>query len=243
MLNLRIFYDAACFLPVFGGLLLSLLLPLNALADVLPEQSLIAERLQQVRQQSFPELKGTSIQIGRFDESDSFFQSWLDPGQLIQGKWIYQIDVNQRFLELDCPVAALDAVLAHELSHTLDYHRGGIGGILAILWQLLWQPAVYERRTDLQAIARGYGPGLILYRQCQYQALTPEQVQGKKLKYYSPEEMTLILDILDLLDAPAKQEQIKLWLQNPPLNLEQISQMPLEPEREVEDLDLSQTML
>lgn len=227
MLKIRIFYDAACFLAVSLGLLLNLFLPLKAHAlEAGNKSSLIQLHLTQVREQSFPELKDLSIQVGQFQEADSFFQSWLDIGQLLQGKWVYQIDVNPRFLELNCPDAALDAVLAHELSHTLDYHRGGMAGIVGILWQLLWQPAVYERHTDLQAISKGYGPGLIQYRQWQYQHLTSEQIIRKKINYYSPEEITLILSILESLDESSKQAQIQLWLQQPPLNIDQLKQKP-----------------
>lgn len=240
MLKIRFFYYAVCFLTLYFCFLPVLLLPSEALDLGQPlNQAVTQAHLERVRQRSFPELEGQQIQLGRFEEADSFFQSGLDLGQLVQGHWIYQIDVNPRFLELDCPLAALDAVLAHELSHTLDYHNGGVGGILGILWQLLWHPASYERHTDLQAIVKGYGPGLILYRQWQYQHLTSEQVKRKKTNYYSPEEITLILAILEPLDQQEKQQRIKLWLQQPPLNLEELQRNSVMPEH----LDLFETML
>ncbi|PKL76750.1 MAG: hypothetical protein CVV27_08670 [Candidatus Melainabacteria bacterium HGW-Melainabacteria-1] len=139
----------------------------------------LKRQLRQV-QLRFPELDGQVLEVGTFVESDSYFQSNFDALSLLGPRPIYRIEVNPRIFALDCPPAAIEAVLAHELAHTLDYVRGGLAGILGIGWQLLVGPAPYERRTDLQAIFRGFGPGLRQYRLWLYAQLSPEQLLRKR---------------------------------------------------------------
>lgn len=174
-------------------------------------------RLHSVQQQSFPELEGRSLELGSFEEADSFFQSQFEFWSLFGSRPRYRIEVNPRLLELGCPPEAIDAVLAHELGHTLDYDQEGLPGLFKVLSRLLIDPRGYEHRTDLQAIFRGYGSGLALYREWIYAQLTPEQVERKRYMYYQPAEIRLLMSRLSELDFAARKRLEAQWLAQPPL--------------------------
>lgn len=177
----------------------------------------VSRYLQRVQQRSFPELEGRHLEVGLFSEADSFFQSNFEPLSLLTPRPRYRIEVNPALLSDPCPPEALEAVLAHELSHTLDYQRGGPAGVLGIgLWLLSDTPA-YEHRTDLQAILRGYGPGLIAYRRWLYARLDPEQLARKRATYYTPEQIGLIQARLRQLDTAGRRALAARWLARPPL--------------------------
>lgn len=186
--------------------------------------SQVQQQLQAVKDNAFPELEGQEIRLGQFSEADAFFQSNFEPLSLFTSQPVYVIEINPAVLNSHCPQAALEAILAHELAHTLDYHKGGPVGLLQIGWQMLSLEGLrqYEHRTDLQAIFRGYGPGLIAYRQWIYTQLTPEQQQRKQLIYYQPSEIQLLIDGLSRLSSQQRQQLQQQWLLNPPLNAEQI---------------------
>ncbi|MEZ0367880.1 MAG: hypothetical protein ACAI44_02205 [Candidatus Sericytochromatia bacterium] len=202
------------------GLVLSAALHFSASGPL--SWTALDQKLTAVQQRSYAELDSARLELGSFSEADSFFQSSFEPLSLLGPRPVYRIEVNPRLLALDCPPEALEAVLAHELAHTLDYRQGGPLGVLAIGWQLLLDPASYERRTDLQAIFRGYGPGLIRYREWLYRQLTPAQISRKRRIYFSPEEIGLILQRLDGLSF-AEFEQLRArWLAQPPLTMAQL---------------------
>lgn len=200
---------------IFWGLFFSTLLHFAAFVDL--SRSELRATMLRVQQRSFPELDGARFELGSFDEADSFFQSHFDWLSLLTPHPLYRIEVNPRLLAQPCPPNALEAVLAHELSHTLDYQRGGVGGVLGIALQLLFATPSYEHRTDLQAIFRGYGPGLIRYRQCIYALLDPEQRARKRTIYYTPEQIELILQRLNGLSFAERSALRQKWLEHPPL--------------------------
>ena len=199
---------------IFLGLFFSTLLHFAAFADL--SRGELRATLVRVQQRSFPELDATRFELGSFDEADSFFQSNFDWLSLLTPHPLYRIEVNPRLLAQPCPSDALEAVLAHELSHTLDYQRGA-GGVLGIALQLLFATPLYEHRTDLQAIFRGYGPGLIHYRQCIYALLDAGQLARKRTIYYTPEQIELILQRLNGLRFAERVALRQKWLEHPPL--------------------------
>lgn len=75
----------------------------------------------------------------------------------------------------------------------------------------------FERKADLEAISRGYGEGLIEYRNWLYQNIGPDKTARKKRLYFSPEELNLMLETLN--DIPA---MINIWRKRVPENLEEI---------------------
>lgn len=187
-----------------------------------PVDSVIATLTQQVVAQSFPELRGQIIEHRSLASSDVFFESNLDIGTLMpwhQGPVRYRVNYNPALFDKGCPPAAIEGILAHELSHTLDYVQGGIPALLSVVnaLRLPQSNQRYERRTDLQAIFRGYGPGLIAYREWIYPQLTPQELRQKRLTYYTPDEIVLLMESLTWAKAHDLEVPWKQWLwQNVP---------------------------
>ncbi len=160
--------------------------------------------LQHVKATSFPELRDMPLRISRFQSETVFFMSNFDvvaaldvdaPLQLI----VLVNDAVTAFPEGAGPSPeAITAIVAHELAHSLDYvqrrARHGNAGLWSLLPSLLWPPAEaqMERRTDLVAVQRGYGAGLIAYRSWLYRTLSPKGVAEKRRVYYSPLELDLL---------------------------------------------------
>lgn len=56
--------------------------------------------------------------------------------------------------------------------------------------------ASFERKADLEAIRRGYGPGLIEYRNWLYGKVPDKDLKKKMRNYFSPDEIALLIDVL-----------------------------------------------
>ena len=168
----------------------------------------------ELQARAYPELAGVTIDIGVMSSADVFFESNFDVPAALAGARRYRIAVNPQLFERGAPRAALAGVLAHELAHTSDYHRRDAAGLLALLPVLVLdnEGAVFERWTDLQAVARGYGPSLLRYRQWLRRVLSDEQWQRKRRLYYDPRELAWLIDVrercpalfLAMLDAPPR---------------------------------------
>ncbi|MGE3728880.1 MAG: hypothetical protein AB7I41_25255 [Candidatus Sericytochromatia bacterium] len=191
-----------------------------------PEQDFLP-LLREIISEAYPELAGITLTTGSFSEPDSFFQSNFELLSLFSEHPIYRIEINPQLWQNPPPPLALKAVLAHELAHTLDYHQGKIPGILHILNQLRLYESLrsYEHHTDLQAIFRGFGPGLKAYREWLYLRLTAQAIERKKAIYYSPEEIEALMLALSRSEKQGKKEALmRYWRENVPLNLEAIQQ-------------------
>jgi hypothetical protein len=182
----------------------------------------IAALTQGLVAQSFPELQSKSIAHHTFDAADVFFESNLEVASLMpwhQGPVQYLVNYNPAVFRKGCPPAAIEGILAHELSHTLDYVNGGIPALLEIVnaLRLPQSNQRYEHQTDLQAIFRGYGPGLIAYREWIYTQLTPGAIRQKQATYYTPDEIRLLMESLVWAKAHDLEAPWKHWLlQNVP---------------------------
>jgi hypothetical protein len=161
------------------------------------DQEQIAAVVRDVRGDAYPELARADITLSTFSSDDAFFESNFSVPSALLGDRKYTIAVNPRLFEAAVPADALPGVVAHELAHTLDYERRDRPGLVALVPVLLFDDdtARFERWTDLQAVARGYGPSLLRYREWQRGVLTPEQWQRKLLLYYGPQELALLIDV------------------------------------------------
>jgi hypothetical protein len=154
----------------------------------------------------FPELEGRQIVLGRLEEETVFFQSSFTPASALQGLFddrplTYSIEANPRAFAAGIPPDALRGVLGHELAHTLDYELRTDAGVeklrLVALLPLVLSPSSndWERRTDLVAVDRGFGEGLLRYRAWQFRLLSREAVREKRSIYYGPLELSLLIDV------------------------------------------------
>lgn len=132
-------------------------------------------------------------------DSDEFFMVSNFKISRVIGKHNYRVGVNPKIFDLDISQEALVAVMAHELEHTLDYIKGSfIGRIVPIGISLLTKKYRYryERQTDLKTVLKGYGEGLIAYRNWQYLFLDKKALKVKKENYLTPAEIALIMSHL-----------------------------------------------
>ncbi len=186
----------------------------------------IKKIVNEIISESYPELKKANFDFKTLNDDSFYFQSNFKPVSILKKHFDYTVMVNPDVFEKDCPKEAVKAILAHELSHTLDYESKGNIGVLKIGLKMLSPKKrdEYEHRTDLTAISRGYGNGLIEYRNWVYKNIRQESVIQKKKTYYQPEEIKAIQFAFDKAESMGrKDELLAKWLDNPPIGIERIN--------------------
>lgn len=184
-------------------------------AAIAKTQLIVAE----IVNESFPELKTASIIIKTFDSPADYFRTRFSFSRFLTlRKLHYLVFVNPSIFDLNAPADGIRAIIAHELAHAayyLRHNRFELFGLVAL--QSKSFTVRFERRADLQAIKRGYGPGLKEYREWLYANIPADTVAAKKRDYFSPEEIDLILDAMT-----RKPDLINFWLKNVPRNATEI---------------------
>jgi hypothetical protein len=172
-----------------------------------------------VRNASYPELKDADIQLGLFHSQSDYFRTRFSLSRFFfWRKMRYVLEVNPNIFNSDVSEAGLRAIMAHELGHVLYFKQRKRVRLLGLLRLLSAKyTARFERWTDLQAISRGYGPGLIAYRQWLYQHIPSHSLAEKKRDYFSPDEITAILHL-----SRNKPQLLSYWFSHVPLDLEAI---------------------
>ncbi len=182
-------------------------------------QTIIAE----IIKTSYPELKSVKINVRTFESPANYFQSQFSLTRFLTcQKLHYNIYVNPEAFNKNAPEEAIRAIIAHELAHVLYYserNRLELIGLVNLIDKGF--TTKFERRADLEAIARGYGDGLIKYRQWLYQNIPAKKLSEKKRNYFSPEEIEKMLEIIK-----QKPVMIDVWKKKVPRNLNEISDKP-----------------
>jgi hypothetical protein len=148
--------------------------------------------LAQVVQTSFPELIRAQILLYELKSGSDFFISGLDYETILKKgpTRTYIVYVNPRLFSSPPGAEAIQGVLAHELTHLVDYSRLGPPGILKFVSRYLTRPSAgYERATDLGAMERGYACGLAEYREWLYRQVPPGVRARKQSTYLTPDEI------------------------------------------------------
>lgn len=178
--------------------------------------------INEVIKKSYPELKAEKINVKTFKSDSNYFKSQFSVSRFLTfQKLYYTIFINPEIYKKNAPETAIRAILAHEFAHILYYKRKDrleLFGLVALSDNSF--TAKFERKADLEAIARGYGEGLKEYRQWLYQYIPEKNLKAKKRNYFSPDEIELILQILEI-----KPEMIDIWRENVPRNLSEISSL------------------
>lgn len=168
---------------------------------------------------SFPELKNASIEIKTFHSRADFFRSRFSVSRFLTFRKLhYLIFVNPQVFEKNAAPEAVRAIIAHELAHVAYYRRHNrfeLLGLIALSSKSF--TARFERAADLQAIKRGYGAGLKIYREWLYRNIPAEKIHAKRRDYFSPEEIDLLT--VAIREKPAL---LNFWLKNVPRNLTEI---------------------
>ena len=177
----------------------------------------------EIVEKSYPELKKAKINVRIFESNANYFQSQFSLTRFLTcQKLRYNLYVNPGVFNKNAPEQAIYAIIAHELAHVLYYserNRFELIGLVSLIDKSF--TAKFERRADLEAIARGYGEGLIKYRRWLYQNIPVKNVDEKKRNYFSPEEIEKMLEILK-----QKPQMIDVWRKKVPRNLGEISEKP-----------------
>src|SRR5262249_26722369 len=172
--------------------------------------------LQDIRDTSYPELAHVDLRLRSFrSQSDYFRTRFSFPRFLLLMRMRYFVDVNPAVFQEQAPSDGVCAILAHELVHVVSLSRGNRirrFGLVRLLSK--GQTTKFERRTDLEAIHRGYGDGLKNYRAWVYIQIPPGKLHEKRRNYFSPEEIAAIEK--KLRERP---DLFAYWSEHVPLNL------------------------
>lgn len=149
----------------------------------------------EIAAESFPELDLSTIAVKSFESNSTYFQARFSVGRFLTFREIRStIFVNPLVFERSAPEAGIRAILAHELAHVLFYRQQNRLSLIKLASLIHGGVnARFERRTDLIAIERGYGPGLIEYREWLYQNVPASKIAEKRRDYFSADEIRLIL--------------------------------------------------
>jgi hypothetical protein len=174
---------------------------------------------QRIKSASFPELEGIQIQVELFHSDADFFRTrFAVPQFLFSKKLRYLLKVNPKVSEFQAPEQGLEAIIAHELSHVVYYAQGNrlrLFGLTRLLSRDF--TARFERWSDLQAISRGYGESLKMYRLWLYRHVPQNKLEEKRRNYLSPVEIDTILSKIH-----SRPELLDRWLRDVPRNLKEI---------------------
>ncbi|MBL9039878.1 MAG: hypothetical protein JNG84_15275 [Archangium sp.] len=176
---------------------------------------------------SFPELADSAIGFKPMSGDAFFFEVKPSLRRVLAPKGHGPMTVRVNPLALDGTLSrsAAKAILAHELSHLSRLDTKGVAALAEGAWansagKVLANGKALksvERRTDLDAIFRGYGKGLVEYRKWQYPRLAPDALETKRATYFTPEEISAI--DAAITDNPALRQ---VWWRTPPLSLADI---------------------
>ncbi len=168
---------------------------------------------------SFPELKTKVVKTRTFDSSADYFRTRFSVSRFLLWRPMhYFVEMNPRIEHAGPSAESVCAILAHELVHISrmsDGNRLHLFGLVRL--GSGGYTARFERSADLEAIRRGYGPGLISFREWVYKNIPANAVKRKKRNYFSPEEIEAILEA-----TKGRPELFAYWNKHVPLNLEQI---------------------
>ena len=175
--------------------------------------------IQEIRGTSFPELVHVDLRVRTFQSQSDYFRTRFSSSRfLFLMRMRYYVEVNPALFQGHVPAAGVCAVLAHELAHVVSLSQGNRFrrfGLVRLLSK--GYTAKFERRTDLEAIHRGYGDGLKSYRAWVYTHIPPAKLPEKLRNYFSPEEIAAIQ-----IRLQAQPELFAYWSKHVPANLGEI---------------------
>lgn len=175
--------------------------------------------VEEVRTAAYPELKGAKIKIELFDSKSDYFQTrFTVTSFLFKRRLSCLLMVNRNLFTHNVPDDGLRAIIAHELGHAFYFSSRNRIKLLGLLRLTSKGYTVrFERRTDMQAIIRGYGSGLKSYRLWLYGRIPANKIAEKKRNYFSPEEIELLEQV-----QTTNPRQIMKWAKQPPHSLVEI---------------------
>lgn len=155
--------------------------------------------IQEVVEESYPELAIEKIHVKTFRSQKTFFKAQFSFNRYLTFRQLrMSILINPIVYSRNAPAQGLRAILAHELAHILYFKRKNRLQLLGLIGLVNGGfNAKFERRADLVAIERGYGIGLIEYRKWLYQNINEGEISDKKRNYFTPEEIALVITAIN----------------------------------------------
>ena len=180
---------------------------------------IVSAALQEIRGASFPELAHNKLRVRAFRSQSDYFRTRFSVSRfLLLMPMRYFVDVNPALLLRQAPSDGTCAILAHELVHVLSLSRGNRIRRLGLIRFISERyTAKFERGADLEAIHRGYGDGLKVYRAWVYTHIPQNKLPQKLRNYFSPEEITSIQT--KMRDRP---DLYEYWTRHVPTSLQEI---------------------
>jgi len=171
--------------------------------------------LGEIQTQAYPELAKKDIGLQTFHSKSDYFKTGFSVWRFfLFQRMRYYVKVNPDVFVRNVPVDGVCAILGHELAHVADLSRGNRIRLFRLVKLLSGRYTVrFERRADLEAIRRGFGPGLIVYRNWVYKNIPPSKLALKKKNYFSPQEISTILDL-----TQANPQLFEYWKRKVPVN-------------------------
>jgi hypothetical protein len=172
-----------------------------------------------VRTTSFSELAHVALRVRTFRSQSDYLRTRFSVSRfLLLMPMQYFVDVNPALFQEQAPSDGVCAILAHELVHIVSLSRGNRIRRLGLVRLLSKrQTAKFERRTDLEAIHRGYGDGLKRYREWVYVHIPPQKLPEKQRNYFSPEEVATVQILLQ-----ERPELFGYWRRHVPMSVQEI---------------------
>ena len=176
-------------------------------------------QVQELRTASFPELATVNISMHTFHSRADYFRTRFSLTRfLLPARMRYFVEANPALFTQQAPSDGVCGVLAHELSHVVALSRGNRLRRLGLIRLLSKSFTVqFERKTDLEAIHRGYGDGLKSYRTWVYAHIPPDALPSKRRNYFSPEEIDAIRAQLQ-----KRPDLLSVWRKRAPTNLQEV---------------------
>jgi hypothetical protein len=172
-----------------------------------------------VRATSFSELAHVDLRVRTFRSPSDFLRTRFSFSRfLLLMPMQYFVDVNPALFQGQALSDGVCAILAHELVHVVSLSRGNRirrFGLVRLLSKR--QTAKFERRTDLEAIHRGYGDGLKSYCEWVYAHIPPHKLPEKRRNYFSPDEIGAIQILLE-----KRPELFGYWNAHVPMSLQEV---------------------
>lgn len=159
-----------------------------------------AQLIQYVQNKYFSnELQNIEISIEEFQSKNYFLQAKPEVGTLFnkRDKRRYFIMLNSSLYECSPSLTALEGILVHEFQHIVDYQQSALGKFIHFTKKYVLNKkfrANYEQETDMGAIFRGAGEGLIEFREWVYLRLSAKELKKKMEFYLSPVEIKYVMD-------------------------------------------------
>ncbi len=174
-----------------------------------------------VRAASFPELQGKVVRSRSFESQADYFRTRFSLWRfLLLRPMHYFVEMNPKIENAGPSAGGVCGILAHELVHISRMSQGNRIRLFGFVRLISGSyTARFERSADLEAIRRGYGPGLTTFREWVYKNVPASAVKRKRRNYFSPEEISAILEM-----TRAKPELFAYWNEHIPLKLQQIEE-------------------